>query len=278
MLSAARFTTDALAGAARALPSVSCHLHRVSPVSLAVNVIGMAATSDDRCALRGHGVPGAPVTAKTAWSTVWGRIAPAKAHATLMSPMADPVKPSATYADLLNAPEHMVAELIDGEAHFQPRPAKPHAAAATALGEELGPPFKRGRGGPGGWILLDEPELHLGSNVLVPDLAGWRRERLPVLTTDEPFFTLAPDWVCEVLSPATVVLDRTRKLSIYAEHAVAHAWLVDPIQRTLEVLRLSDARWSIVAVHAGHVVVRAEPFDAIELDLGILWADVELPR
>src|SRR5690242_8946236 len=107
--------------------------------------------------------------------------------------MADPAKRRATYEDVLNAPEHMVAEIIDGGLELSPRPAKPHAAAATALGEELGPPFKRGRGGPGGWITLDEPELHLSADVLVPDLAGWRRERMPVMTTAEAYFTLAPD-------------------------------------------------------------------------------------
>jgi Uma2 family endonuclease len=170
----------------------------------------------------------------------------------------------------------MVAELIEGELYLQPRPSKPHAAAATALGEELGPPFKRGRGGPGGWILLDEPELHLGANVIVPDIAGWRRERLPVLTNDEPYFTLAPDWACEVLSPATAVKDRVKKLPIYAQHGVSHVWLVDPLQRTLDVLRLQGHSWVLVGVHHGADRVRAEPFEAIELDLSILWADVDL--
>jgi Uma2 family endonuclease len=192
--------------------------------------------------------------------------------------MADPAKRRATYEDVLNAPEHMVAEIIDGELELQPRPAKPHAAAATALGEELGPPFKRGRGGPGGWIILDEPELHLAGDVLVPDLAGWRRERMPVITTEEPFFTLAPDWACEVVSPSTAAKDRARKLPIYAREGVTHVWLVDPLQRTLDVLRLQDRNWVIVAVHEGVARVRAEPFDAIELDLGILWADVDLGR
>lgn len=190
--------------------------------------------------------------------------------------MADPAKRRATYADVLNAPEHMVAEIIDGELELSPRPPKPHAAAATALGEELGPPFKRGRGGPGGWIILFEPELHLSADVLVPDLAGWRRERMPVMTTAEAHFTLAPDWVCEVVSPSTGAKDRARKLPIYAREAVSHVWLVDPLQRTLDVLRLQDRNWVIVAVHEGGAKVRAEPFDAIELDLGILWADVEL--
>ena len=190
--------------------------------------------------------------------------------------MADPAKRRATYEDVLNAPEHMVAEIIDGELELQPRPAKPHAAAATALGEELGPPFKRGRGGPGGWIMLDEPELHLAGDVLVPDLAGWRRERMPMITTEEPFFTLAPDWACEVISPSTAAKDRARKLPIYAREGVTHVWLVDPLQRTLDVLRLQDRHWVIVAVHEGAARVRAEPFDAIELDLGILWVDVDL--
>ncbi|HVY47067.1 MAG TPA: Uma2 family endonuclease [Minicystis sp.] len=190
--------------------------------------------------------------------------------------MGAPAPRKATYADVLAAPRHQVAEIIDGELHLHPRPAKPHAAAATALGEELGPPFKRGRGGPGGWLLLDEPELHLGADILVPDLAGWRRERMPVITTDEPYFTLAPDWICEVLSPSTSRIDRAEKLPIYARERVGHAWLVDPLDRTLEVLRLENGRWSILAVHRDDERVRAEPFDAIELELGILWADVDL--
>lgn len=170
----------------------------------------------------------------------------------------------------------MVAELVDGELILHPRPAKPHAAAATALSEELGPPFKRGRGGPGGWILLFEPELHLGADVIVPDLAGWRRERLPELTNEEPYFTLAPDWVCEVLSPSTGKLDRAQKLPIYAREGLPHVWLLDPLLHLLEVLRLVEGKWSIVSTHVDDEKVRAEPFDAIALDLSILWADVRL--
>ncbi|MEP6862663.1 MAG: Uma2 family endonuclease [Deltaproteobacteria bacterium] len=191
--------------------------------------------------------------------------------------MADPAKRRATYQDILDAPEHVVAEIVDGMLYTSPRPAKPHANAASVLGEELGPPFRRGRGGPGGWILLDEPELHLGADVSVPDLAGWRRERMPVLTTDEPYFTISPDWVCEVLSPGTARLDRTAKLPLYARAEVRHAWLIDPLLRTLEVFRLESGRWSIIATHADDAKVRAEPFDALELELGLLWADVQLP-
>jgi Uma2 family endonuclease len=190
--------------------------------------------------------------------------------------MNDPARRRATYEDVLAAPEHMVAEIVDGKLRLQPRPAKPHAAAATALGEELGPPFKRGKGGPGGWIILDEPEIHLGEDIVVPDLGGWRRQRMPALVDDEPYFTVAPDWICEVLSPNTATLDRAKKLPIYAREGVSHAWLVDPRARTLEVLRLEGRNWLVLGVFADDARVRAEPFEVFELELGILWADVIL--
>jgi Uma2 family endonuclease len=170
----------------------------------------------------------------------------------------------------------MVAEIIGGELTLSPRPALPHAAAATALGEELGPPFKRGRGGPGGWILLFEPELHLGPDIVVPDLAGWRRTRLPSIPA-EPYLTLAPDWVCEVLSPGTNKTDRADKLPMYAREQVRHIWLIDPLQCTLEVLRLDDSNWTLLAVHKDDEHVYAEPFEVFRLELAVLWADVNLP-
>lgn len=187
--------------------------------------------------------------------------------------MADVAKRRATYDDVLNAPDHTIAEVIDGQLNVQPRPAGRHAAVTSALGDELGPPFKRGRGGPGGWILLDEPELHLGGDILVPDLAGWRRERLPGIG-DEAYFELAPNWVCEVLSPKTEKHDRAAKLRVYAREAVAHAWLINPAQRILEVFRLHENKWLALGVHSDNERVRAEPFDAIELDLSALWADL----
>ena len=136
----------------------------------------------------------------------------------------------------------------------------------------LGPPYHRGIGGPGGWRILDEPELHLGEHVVVPDLAGWRRERMPAMPR-QAFFTLSPDWVCEVLSPATERVDRGRKLRVYAEAGVAHAWLLKPADRTLEVLRLREGLWTIVGVWEDAAVVRAEPFEAVELSLAELWPD-----
>jgi Uma2 family endonuclease len=123
-----------------------------------------------------------------------------------------------------------------------------------------------------------EPELHIGGQVVVPDLAGWRRERMPVMP-DAAFSDLAPDWVCEVISPSTGRLDRVKKLPHYARWGVSHLWFVDPLQRTLEIYRLAQGgesgqapSWSVVGTYADDAKVRAEPFDAIELDLAILWA------
>lgn len=191
--------------------------------------------------------------------------------------MADPARPRATYDDVLAVPEGKVAEVIEGRLYTHPRPALPHAAAASALSDELGPPFKRGRGGPGGWIIVFEPELHLGDDILVPDLAGWRRERLPALPA-EPFVSLAPDWVCEVLSPSTEKLDRADKLPVYARESVQHVWLLDPLQRTLEVFRLAEGRYSLLGVSKDDDVVNAEPFEVYALALALLWADVVQPK
>src|SRR5581483_11745138 len=137
------------------------------------------------------------------------------------------VKKPATYDDLIRVPDGKVAEILDGELYATPRPAAHHARVASALGFELGVPFDAGRGGPGGWWILDEPELHLHADVVVPDLAGWRRERLPIIP-DVAAFTLPPDWVCEVVSASTEGIDRGKKLAIYAREGVAHAWLLNP--------------------------------------------------
>ena len=177
----------------------------------------------------------------------------------------------ATYQDIEALPPNMVGEIVRGVLYANPRPASPHAAAVSAISEELGPPFKRGRGGPGGWVILYEPELHLGEDVLVPDLGGWRRERMPEMP-HVAAFELPPDWACEVLSPSTMKLDRGEKLPVYARARVAHVWLVDPLHQFLEVLRLQGDTYAIVGTHFAAAKVRAEPFDAIELDLAVLWA------
>jgi Uma2 family endonuclease len=180
------------------------------------------------------------------------------------------LKRDATYADLCAVPESFVAEILGGELYASPRPASAHAHAAAALLIKLGGLFQDGENGPGGWRFLSEPELHFGADVAVPDIAGWRVERLPTMPSIA-YFTLAPDWLCEVLSPSTEAIDRRKKLAIYARAGVAHAWLVDPLQQMLEVLRLESKSWSLVATHQADAKVRAEPFDANELVLRALW-------
>jgi Uma2 family endonuclease len=184
--------------------------------------------------------------------------------------MANPERRRATYSDLADVPENQVGEIIDGELSLQPRPAAPHARAASRLGMDLGGPFDRGRGGPGGWVILYEPELHLHGDALVPDLAGWRRERMPEIA-DVAAFELAPDWVCEVLSPSTQSHDRVKKMRVYARERVAHVWLVDPVSQTLEAYTWADEVWLRSQVAQGAEKVRAVPFEAVELDLAALW-------
>jgi len=179
-----------------------------------------------------------------------------------------PLKRRATYDDLRDVPEHFVAEMFDGDLYASPRPALPHAHATSVLGGWLIGGFHRRD--PSGWAILDEPELHFGNDVLVPDLAGWRRERLPEVPPDA-YMTLAPDWVCEVLSASTESIDRGKKLRIYARERVGYVWLVDPLRRTLEVLAQDAGDWGAVAQHEGSGTVRAAPFSERELHLGALW-------
>lgn len=177
-----------------------------------------------------------------------------------------------TYEDLRRVPDHLVAEILDGDLFATPRPSLPHARAGGALGVEIGGPFDQGRGGPGGWWILDEPELHFGDDVLVPDLAGWRRDRLPKVP-DAPFLSLPPDWACEIISPSTEQIDRIRKMRIYARESVPYVWLVNPTVRTLEAYRLEAGRWTLDATYGGADVARIAPFEVIELELARLWTD-----
>lgn len=176
----------------------------------------------------------------------------------------------ATYQDVLDAPEHMVAEILAGTLHLQPRPASRHGLAASSLGDELVGPFQKSRNGPGGWWIIDEPELHLGADVMVPDLAGWRQSRMP-LFPDTAAFDLAPDWVCEVLSPRTRRTDTTVKRDLYARHGVSCLWLVDPDARTLEAFARTEQGWLLLGAVQGDDPVRLAPFEAIAFELGALW-------
>ncbi len=172
-----------------------------------------------------------------------------------------------------NAPERMVAEILGGELSLMPRPRLRHARSASRLGNRLAGFDDPREGDPGGWLILDEPELHLGDlpDIVVPDLAGWRIERVPATFMDAAAATLAPDWLCEVLSPSTEKIDRGRKLDIYHREGVAHVWFVSPVQRLMEVFRRADIGWLLLVVHQGDAVVRAEPFEAVPLDLAGLW-------
>ena len=178
--------------------------------------------------------------------------------------------PRATYQDVLDAPEHRVAEIIDGTLHTHPRPAPLHAVASSSLGSDLLTTFQFGRGGPGGWWIIFEPELHLGEDIVVPDLAGWRRERMAELP-DTAYFTLAPDWVCEVLSASTRKLDLHEKRPVYAREGIPHLWLVDPTDRTLEAFEMHEGQWLLIASAKDDDPVSIRPFDAITFSLGDLW-------
>ena len=179
-------------------------------------------------------------------------------------------RPRATYEDVVDAPPHRVAEIVDGVLHTNPRPALPHARARSSLGVKIGGPFDHDAGGPGGWWIIDEPEMHLGEDILVPDIAGWHRERMPDFP-DAAYSTLAPDWVCEVLSPSTRKLDLHGKRPVYAREGVAHLWLVDPVDRTLEAFELREGEWVLIATAEDDAPVRIRPFEAASFSLGDLW-------
>lgn len=185
---------------------------------------------------------------------------------------AAPRRKLATYEDLLALPEHLVGEILGGDLYALPRPSPRHALATSGLGAAVFDGFSRPGGGdsPGGWWILFEPELHLGDDVLVPDIAGWRRDKMTTLP-EKAYFERAPDWACEVLSPATESIDRGRKMEVYAREGVSYLWLLNPIQRTLETYRLVSSRWTLLATYVGDAAVRAEPFEATALDMSRWW-------
>ena len=180
---------------------------------------------------------------------------------------------AATYEDLMKVPDHFVAEILDGELYTTPRPALRHVRASTTLGGDLTTRFDGPSGGgenPGGWWILDEPELHLQEDVVVPDIAGWRRERVPTIP-DAAWLDVAPDWVCEIISPRTESIDRGHKLRIYARECVVNLWLVNPIAKTLEVYRLSEDKWTLLRTYVNNEMVQAEPFEDVSLTMSRWW-------
>ena len=192
--------------------------------------------------------------------------------------MQDIVKRNATYADLEAVPPHLVAEILHGQLVTHPRPTGRHGEVHYSLGLILGGAFREGIGHLGGWRFITEPELHLDGDVAVPELAGWRISGIPADPAIDPLapvqITLAPDWVCEVLSPSTEKYDRGDKREIYADGGVRHLWLIDPRIATLEVFELVGARWTLIGAFQDDATVRAAPFEAIEFQLGRIWPPV----
>lgn len=187
--------------------------------------------------------------------------------------MPEPARKKASYDDLYGLPESVTGQIIDGELVVTPRPSARHSHAAFAMGGEVAAPYRFGRGGgPGGWIILYEQEIMLGEHLLVPDFSGWRKERFPGVP-QENWISVAPDWVCEILSPGTAQVDRVRKMPVYARYEVPYLWLIDPTAQTLEAYRLESGKWLLLGAFAEKDMVRAEPFQAIEMDLGNFWLE-----
>ncbi len=177
------------------------------------------------------------------------------------------IKHGATIADLEALPEGLNGQLIDGVLYVTSRPGMPHTVAITNLIVELGPFMKDRKRG---WVIAFEPALKFGKNILVGDVSGWRRERMPVIPDDNPL-ELAPDWVCEGLSPSTARIDRGRKREIYAKAKVSHLWFLDPVHQTIEVLGLRGGGYQVLASAGGDERGRFPPFETVEIDLSIFW-------
>jgi Uma2 family endonuclease len=187
--------------------------------------------------------------------------------------MSEAAKRMTTYEDLYSVPENMIGEIINGDLIVTPRPSPKHMLSTTALGGKILPPYQFGEGGgPGGWVILVEVEIKLDEQLIVPDLAGWRKDRFPK-KLDHNWIEVPPDWVCEILSPSTALRDRTVKKAIYEKHGIKHLWLVDPFHMTLEVYRLESNRWISAGIFGGPEKARLEPFQEIEIDLGDLWLE-----
>jgi Uma2 family endonuclease len=184
--------------------------------------------------------------------------------------MAEPAKRNATYADIEALPPHVTGEIIHGSLYTQPRATFVHNAAANSLSDEITGPFQKGKGGPGGWVFATEQEVQFGEHLLVPDISGWKRDRLKTLPRDN-WVTVRPDWVCEVASPSTMLRDRHFKRDIFATFSVPYYWMVDPKTRSLEVYELLQGKWTLFATYSGSMDVSAPPFDAISFQLETLW-------
>ncbi|MGA2936177.1 MAG: Uma2 family endonuclease [Syntrophobacteraceae bacterium] len=187
--------------------------------------------------------------------------------------MSEPAKKKATYDDLFSIPDNMTGEIIAGELIVTPRPSRKHGYVAYSLGGRLTPSYQFGEGGgPGGWIFIAEPEIGFGEDILVPDVAAWKRARFPV-DEGHNWISVSPAWICEVLSPRTARMDKTGKMPVYARSGVQHLWLIDPLARTLDAFRLEEGKWVVIGLFVQNDRVRVEPFQETLLDLSDLWLE-----
>jgi Uma2 family endonuclease len=185
-----------------------------------------------------------------------------------------PARRPATYQDVIDAPANTIAEVIDGQLHLQPRPARPHEGSYAAIYGNLWGAYdmRSGGGGPRGWVIRPEPELHLHDDIVVPDLAGWRAERYDWDHEDDAFHTLVADWCCEIVSPSSIRHDRVTKANVYAREGVAFFWVVHPTEKWIEAFeRLPSSDWKLLGVFEGDEPARIAPFDAIELPMASIW-------
>lgn len=185
--------------------------------------------------------------------------------------MADPLRRPAGWAEILAAPEGMEAEVIAGELWTHPRPRPEHGRVQHLLGGAVGFPFDLGRGGPGGWWLINEPDISFGPQDIVnPDVAGWRRERVPEFHRERPI-AIRPDWACELLSPSTARRDRHEKSNLYLHYDVSWYWLVDTDARLLQAFEAHEGRWVLLGTWGETDLARIPPFDAVDLIVGDLF-------
>lgn len=181
------------------------------------------------------------------------------------------------YQQLRGLPSHQNGEILNGTLRVSPRPAIPHAVAATEIAGDLRVHFRRKKdddGPPTGWWILAEPEIHLFTpgftHVLSPDIAGWKREHMPVIPR-AAFISQVPDWVCEILSPATASYDRRAKARIYHQAGVTWRWLVDPNAQTIEAYRREGDFWVLLGTWGEDEKAFIEPFENFELDISQWW-------
>lgn len=177
----------------------------------------------------------------------------------------------ATWEDLDALAEGERGEIVGGQLVLLPRPSGEHGETTTDMVAQLGPAFRFGRGGPGGWVFIHEPAVAFQDQIRIPDVAGWKRERYA--RPEKGPYAVVPDWVCEVLSPSNEKNDRVEKLPLYARSGVRHVWIADPLEFTLEVYRLDGEQYVVAGLYADDARARIEPFDAIELEVGLLWGD-----